>query len=75
MEAPCSKPTNPPQLDLDPGRLVFIDETWARPTWPAPEAGRCGECLRAAIPHGHWMTTTFAVGLRNCGTVAPMVLD
>jgi transposase len=31
--------------------------------------------LRAAIPHGHWKTTTFIAGLRNSGMVAPMVLD
>ncbi len=34
-----------------------------------------GERLRAAIPHGHWLTTTFVAGLRNTGMVAPMVLD
>lgn len=34
-----------------------------------------GERLRAAIPHGHWKTTTFVAGLRNSGMVAPMVLD
>lgn len=31
--------------------------------------------MRAAIPHGHWKTTTFIAGLRNSGMVAPMVLD
>jgi transposase len=34
-----------------------------------------GERLRAAIPHGHWQTTTFVAGLRTSGIVAPMVLD
>jgi transposase len=34
-----------------------------------------GERLRAAIPHGHWQTTTFVAGLRNSGMIAPMVLD
>ena len=34
-----------------------------------------GERLRAAIPHGHWKTTTFVAGLRSSGMVAPMVLD
>jgi len=34
-----------------------------------------GERLRAAIPHGHWKTTTFVAGLRTSGMVAPMVLD
>jgi transposase len=63
-------------LDLDPDRLVFIDETWAS-TNMARTRGRAlrGERLRAAIPHGHWKTTTFVAGLRNSGMVAPMVLD
>ncbi len=34
-----------------------------------------GERLRAAIPHGHWKTTTLVAALRNSGMVAPMVLD
>jgi transposase len=34
-----------------------------------------GERLRAAIPHGHWRTTTFVAGLRLSGIDAPMVID
>ena len=64
------------QIDLDPQRLVFIDETWAS-TNMARLRGRAprGKRLRAAIPHGHWKTTTFVAGLRLNGMVAPMVLD
>ena len=64
------------QLDLDPERLVFIDETWAS-TNMARRHGRCrrGERLRAGVPFGHWKTTTFVAGLRRTGMVAPMVLD
>ncbi len=64
------------QPDLDPERLVFIDETWAS-TNMARMRGRApkGERLRAGIPHGHWCTTTFVAGLRLTGMVAPMVLD
>ena len=64
------------QLDLDPERLVFVDETWAS-TNMARRNGRAprGVRLRAAIPHGHWKTTTFVAGLRLTGMVAPMVLD
>ena len=64
------------QLDLDPDRLVFIDETWTS-TNMARTRGRAprGERLRASIPHGHWKTTTFIAGLRRSGMVAPMVLD
>ena len=64
------------QLDLDPERLVFIDETWTS-TNMARDRGRCarGERLRMGIPHGHWKTTTFVAGLRTSGIVAPLVLD
>jgi hypothetical protein len=61
---------------LDPERLVFIDETWAT-TNMARLRGRApkGERLRGGIPHGHWKTTTFVAGLRLSGMVAPLVLD
>ena len=64
------------QLDLDPHRLVFIDETWAS-TNMARSHGRCrrGERLRAGVPHGHWKTTTFVAGLTAAGMIAPWVLD
>ena len=64
------------QLDLDPAKLIFIDETSAS-TKMARLYGRAprGERCRAAIPHGHWKTTTFTAGLRIGGLVAPFVLD
>jgi len=64
------------QLDLDPAKLIFIDETWTT-TNMARKCGRAlkGERLRASVPHGHWKTTTFLAGLRLTGMVAPMVLD
>lgn len=64
------------QLDLDPEKLVFIDETWTT-TNMARKNGRAfkGERLRAGVPHGHWKTTTFVAGLRLTGMTAPMVLD
>ncbi|GBF27364.1 hypothetical protein MnTg02_02416 [bacterium MnTg02] len=34
-----------------------------------------GQWCRAAIPHGHWKSTTFTAGLRLDGLAAPMVLD
>ena len=34
-----------------------------------------GERCRAAVPHGHWKTTTFVGALRLEGMTAPMVLD
>jgi hypothetical protein len=62
------------QLDLDPERLVFIDETWAK-TNMARTHGRCrrGARLRMAVPHGHCKTTTFVAGLTRRGMVAPFV--
>lgn len=56
--------------------MIFIDETGANTRmarlrgW-APRGERC----RAAIPHGHWKTTTFTCGLRLNGIAAPMLLD
>ena len=64
------------QLDLDPERLVFIDETWAS-TNMARRYGRCqrGERLRVGVPHGHRKTTTFVAGLTTRGMIAPWGLD
>ncbi len=64
------------QLDVDPSKLVFIDETGLS-TKMARLRGRAlrGERCRAAIPHGHWKTTTFTGALRLTGMTAPMVLD
>jgi transposase len=64
------------QIDLEPERLVFIDETgtstkMARRYGRAPRGERC----RAPTPHGHWKTTTFVGALRLEGMTAPMTLD
>ncbi len=55
---------------------MFIDETGAS-TKMARRYGRSprGERCRAAVPHGHWKTTTFVGALRLEGMTAPMVLD
>jgi transposase len=64
------------QPSLNPTRLVFIDETWAT-TNMTRLRGRCqrGKRLIAAVPHGHWRTSTFVAGLRMTGLSAPLVLD
>ena len=64
------------QPDLDPEKLIFIDETGAS-TKMARLRGRAkrGMRCRAAIPHGHWKTTTFTAGLRLGSLSAPMLLD
>jgi transposase len=55
---------------------VFIDETWATTTM-ARRHGRArrGERLVAAVPHGHWKTTTFVAALRHDRITAPCVFD
>ena len=61
---------------LDPDKLVFIDETGAS-TKMARSCGRSqrGSRCRSAIPHGHWLTTTFTAALRRTALTAPMTLD
>jgi transposase len=64
------------QRGLDPERLVFLDETWAKTNMTRPR-GRAlrGERLIAKVPHGHWKTTTFLAALRTNGLSAPLVVD
>ena len=64
------------QVDLEPERLVFIDETWAK-TNMARTHGRAprGERLRMGAPLGHWKTTTLVAALSLRGMTAPVVFD
>src|SRR4051795_332437 len=61
---------------LDPARLVFIDETWAKTNmtrlrgW-APR----GQQLVDKVPQGRWRTLTFLAALRHDRIEAPFVLD
>jgi transposase len=61
---------------LDPARLVFIDETWAK-TNMTRRHGRCarGRRLVDKVPHGRWRTLTFLAALRVDRIDAPCVLD
>jgi transposase len=61
---------------LDPRRLVFIDETWAK-TNMTRRHGRAirGRRLLAKVPHGRWRTLTFLAALRHDRIAAPCVLD
>ena len=54
------------QLTLDPTRLVFIDETWAKDNMTRLY-GRCwrGQRLIGEIPLARWQTTTFLAALRH----------
>src|SRR5208337_4077104 len=64
------------QLDLDPEKLVFIDETsistnMARRFGRAPRGERC----RASVPFGRWETKTLVAALRVDRIDAPMTID
>ena len=57
---------------VDPSRLVFVDETWAKTNMTRThERALRGQRLVAAIPHGSWTTLTFMAGPRHGGIVAP----
>ena len=61
------------QLDLDPRKLIFIDET-AASTRMARLRGR-GQSVANDVappsPHGHWKTITFTARLRLSGLAVP----
>ena len=61
---------------VDPRRLVFIDETWAR-TDMTRRHGRSlrGTRLVAKVPHRRWRTLTFLAALRCDRIEAPCVID
>ena len=64
------------QSRLDPSRLVFIDETWAKTNMTRTH-GRAprGERLVAKVPHGRWKSLTFIAALRCDAITPPLVLD
>jgi transposase len=64
------------QNRIDPGRLVFIDETWTK-TNMAPLRGwaPCGQRLQGKAPYGHWKTMTFLAALRHDRVDAPWLID
>lgn len=64
------------QLSIDPDRVVFIDETWAK-TNMTRTYGRSprGSRLIARVPYGRWETTTFLGALRSTGFVAPLCVE
>jgi transposase len=64
------------QLEIDPDRVVFLDETWAK-TNMTRTYGRSerGARLRAKVPCSRWETTTFLGAMRATGFVAPLCVD
>jgi transposase len=65
-----------PRMQLEPHRLVFIDETSTN-TRMCRLRGRSllGRRLKASAPFGKWGTRTFIAGLRCFGLTAPWVID
>jgi hypothetical protein len=63
-------------MQIDPKRLVFIDETWVK-TNLAPLRGWCvcGRCLPGKVPQGRLRTMTFIAALRLDRIDAPCVFD
>jgi transposase len=64
------------QDQIDPERLIFIDEAWVK-TNMEPLRGWAprGERLIAKVPYGHWKTSTFIAALRCDRIEAPWILD
>jgi transposase len=64
------------QPGLDGGRLIFIDETWAK-TNMTRLRGRApvGERLVDKVPHGHWKTTSLIAALGIAGVRCSTVVD
>jgi transposase len=61
---------------LDPSRLVFIDETWAKTNMTRRHGrSRRGTRLVAHAPYGRWRTLTFLAALRCDRIDAPCVID
>src|SRR5215510_6042827 len=64
------------QNRLDPARLVFIDETWAKTNMTRLRGwSPRGRKLLAKAPQGHWRTLTFLAALRHDRIDAPCVID
>ena len=64
------------QASIDPKRLVFIDETWAKTNMaPLRGWGPRGQRLIGKAPHGRWHTLTFLAALRADRIDAPCLFN
>jgi hypothetical protein len=64
------------QLRLDPAKLAFLDETWAK-TNVTRSRGRCpiGERLVEKVPRGHWRRTALFAALDRGGMRCSATVD
>ena len=60
---------------IDPGRLVFIDETWTKTNMTRCAALKLSGELVDKVPQGKWKTATFLAALRNDRIDAPCLFD
>lgn len=61
---------------IDPSRLVFIDETWAKTNMTRTHGwAPRGQRLVDKVPHGRWKTATFLAALRHDRIAAPCLFD
>lgn len=64
------------QAGVDPARLVFVDETWAKTNMaPLRGWGPRGQRLIGTAPHGRWRTLTFLAALRLDRLEAPCLFN
>ena len=64
------------QASIDPSRLVFIDETWAKTNMTRTHGwAQVGKRLVGKAPQAHWKTMTFLAALRVDRIDAPCVFD
>lgn len=63
-------------MGLDPTKLVFLDETWAKTNMTRLRGrSRRGTRLVEKVPHGHWKTTTLIAALGRRGMRCGMTID
>lgn len=64
------------QGQIDPDRVIFIDETWAKTNMTRTYArSDRGTRVIEEVPNGRWETTTFIGAIRASGFIAPLVVE
>ena len=76
LTSPAARAVEAASARLDPTRLVFIDETWAKTNMTRTH-GWCARARRSSPKRriGHWRTLTFLAALRRDRLDAPCVID